>query len=236
MAGQSDAAQIKTVSAEYPSSERSFDSDSNLAGTSQKTQAKAQDSTAGQEKIDGEKTFNETLVQTGEEAVSATESLSAKTDSKDMPVELRQTAQGDGTDGKKTPDETLVQTGEETLNTAQSESAKLRDSIKGLRRVDLSSSLKPADAVSQNGTQGLAAKTDSKDVAAQPKETPQDTEIAEKANTAVAGGNQTEAGEKVVGQQGLPGGPWRFDFPMEDFRSRTDASVSGEVELRRIFA
>ena len=83
VAGQSDAAQIKTVAAEYPSSERSFDSDSNLADTSQKIQAKAQASTAGQEKIDGEN-FNETLVQTGEEAVSATESLSAKTDSKDM--------------------------------------------------------------------------------------------------------------------------------------------------------
>ena len=230
VAGQSDAAQIKTVSAEYPSSERSFDSDSNLAGTSQKTQAKAQDSTAGQEKIDGEKTFNETLVQTGEEAVSATESLSAKTDSKDMPVELRQTAQGDGTGGKKTPDETLVQTGEEAVTAGESLSAKSRDSIKGFeQRVDLSNSVKTADAVSQNGTQAIAAKTDSKDVAAEPKETSQGMEMAGKANTAVAGGNQAEAGGKAVGQQGFSGVPLRFDFPMEDFRSQDDASVSGEV-------
>ena len=123
----------------------------------------------------------------------------------------------------------MVQTGEEAVSAAESLSAKSRDSIEGFeQRVDLSTSVKPADAVSQNGTQAIAAKTDSKDIPAEPKETSQGMEMAGKADTAVAGENQAEAGGKMVSQQEFPGGPLRFGFPMEDFRSQDDASVSGE--------
>ena len=186
-ARQSEAARIKTVEAEYPSNERSFDSGPNLAGTSQKIQAKPQAPATGQEKItvelqqlspsvgtDGKATPNETLVQTGQEAIPAAESLSSKsrdsikgfeqrvdlsssvksadavpkneaqavaaeTDSKEIPVELRQTSQGVEVDGKTTPNETLVQTGEEAIPAAESLSSKSRDSIDGFeKRVDLS--------------------------------------------------------------------------------------------------
>ncbi len=53
-------------------------------------------------------------------------------------------------------------------------------------------------------------------------------ETAGKADAAVGSRNQAAAGEKMVSQQELPGGPWRFGLPMEGFTSQDDASVSGE--------
>ena len=60
------------------------------------------------------------------------------------------------------------------------------------------------------------------------EETSQGMEMAGKAASAVAGENQAEAGGKMVSQQEFSGVPLRFGFPMEDFRSQDDASVSGE--------
>ena len=196
VAGQSDAAQIKTVAAENPSSERSFDSDPNLADTSQKIQAKAPAPMTGQEKIT---------------------------------AEFRQTSPGGEIDGENTSNQTLIQTGEEEVPNAEPLSAKFSDSIEGLKqRVDLSTSVKPADAVPKNEAQAIAAQTDSKEIPVEPKETSQGMETAGKADTAVASLKQAEAGKTMVSQQELPGGPLRFGLPMEDFYSQDDASVSGE--------
>ena len=355
---QSEAAQIKTVEAENPSSERSFDSDRNLAGTSQKIQAKPPAPATGQEKmtvefqqtspgvgtdgkttpnetsvqtgdgairtaeslsskssdsieglkqrvdlsssvkpadavpkkdaqaiagatdskeipvelrqtsqgvqIDGKTTPNETSVQTGEKAIRTAESLSSKssdsvdgfeqrvdlsssvksadavpkkeaqaiaaeTDSKEIPVELRQTSQGVQIDGKTTPNETLVQTGEKAIPAAESLSSKSRDSIDGFeKRVDLSSSVKPADAFPQNGTQAVGAETDSKETPVELRQTSQGIEIAGKAVSAVAGEKPADAGGKMAGQQQVLDVPWGFGSPTEDVLSRTDASVFGE--------
>jgi len=272
---QSEAAQIKTVEAEYPSSERSFDRDPNLAGASQENQAKAPAQTTGQEKItvelqqtspgvgtDGKTTPNETQVQTGEEAITAAESLSSKsrdsidgfeqrmdlsasvksadavpkndaqatvaaTDSKEIPVELRQTSQGVEIGEKTTPKETLVQAGEEAIPAAESLTSKSRDSIKGFeQRVDLSSSVKQGDALPQNGPQAVAAKTDSKETPVELRQASQGIEIAGKAVSAVAGEKQAEAGGKMAGQQQvLDDVPSGFGSPREDVLSRTDASV-----------
>jgi flagellar hook-length control protein FliK len=196
VAEQSDAARIKTVAAEYPSSERSFDGDPNLADTSQKIQAKAPASTIRQDKI--------------------TE-------------EFQQTSQAVESDGKKTPDETSVRTGEEAGTAAESLSGKSSDSVEGFdRRVDLSTSVKPAGAVPQNGTQGIAAKTDSKETQVELGQATQGEETAGKAASVVAGESQAAAGGKMVSQQEFPAGPLRFGFPMEDVHSQDDASVSGE--------
>jgi flagellar hook-length control protein FliK len=271
---QSEAAQIKTVEAEYPSNERSFDSGPNLAGTSQKIQAKPQAPATGQEKMtvefqqtapgvgtDGKTTPKETLVQTGQEAIPAAESLSSKsrdsikgfeqrvdlsssvksadavpkneaqavaaeTDSKEIPVELRQTSQGVEADGKTTPNETLVQTGEEAIPAAESLSSKSRDSIDGFeKRVDLSSSVKPADAFPPNGTQTVGAKTDSKETPVELRQTSQGIEIAGKAVSAVAGEKPADTGGKMASQQQVPDVPWGFGSPTEDVLSRTNASV-----------
>src|SRR5208337_3099169 len=101
-----------------------------------------------------------------------------------------------GIDVQKAPE---TPTGEEEVPNAEPLSAKLSDSIEGLKqRVDLSTSVKPADAVPKNEARAIAAQTDSKEIPVEPKETSQGMETAGKAYTAVASRNQADAGEATV--------------------------------------
>ena len=181
--------------------------------------------------------LHETSVRTGEEAITAAESLSSTSRDSiegfeqrvDLSASLKSADAVPKNEAQAVAAKTEVRTGEEAITAAESLSSISRDSIEGFeRRMDASASAKSTDAVPQNGTGAVAAKTDSKETPAELRQTSQVIETAGKAASAVAGENQAEAGGKMAGQQQVPDAPWGFGSPTADVLSRTDASFFGE--------
>src|SRR5208283_4889657 len=234
------AARIKTVAAEFPSSERSFDSNPNRAPVpSQETQAKAPAPATGHEKIrsqsgetlpgvenDGKAaSANQILGDSGGKAVPAAETLAGKlrdsieakaeaiatkTDPEEIPVALRETLPGVENDGK-------AASANQILGDSVGKAVPAAETLAG----------KLSDSIEAKA-EAIATKTDPEEIPVALRETLPGVENDGKAASAVVSEIPAEAGSKMVSQPESPLGRWLLGYSTEDFNSRADQSIFGE--------
>jgi hypothetical protein len=240
IAEQTEASQIKTVEAEFPSSERSFDGNPNReAVPSSEIQAKAPAPATGHEKIQaqsGETTpgvendgktasASQILGNTVEKAVPAAESPAGKlsdsieakagatvtkTDPEEIPVELQETPPGVENDGK-------TASASQILGKTGEKAVPAAESPAG----------KLSDSIEAE-VGATVTKTDPEEIRAELRETTPGVVNDAKAASSVVREIPVEAGGNMASEPESPLWPWRLGYSTEDFNPRADPSVFGK--------
>ncbi len=247
IAEQTEAARIKTVGAEFPSGERSFDSDPNRAEVlSQESYTKTQAATTGFEKIqalpgensrsneiDGKASANQTLGNSGKmsdsiEGLDHREDLSTAAQSED-PVPGNE-AQVFAT---KSHSEEIPAELRETSQSVESEgkAASENEILGNIEEKAVPAAEPLAGKLSdllKAKAEAISVKTDPDKIQAELRETPQGVENDGKAASAVVRENPAEAGGTTVSQPESPPWSWRFGYTTDDFNPRADLSVFQE--------
>jgi flagellar hook-length control protein FliK len=245
IAEQTEAARIKTVGAEFPSGERSFDSDPNRAEVlSQESYTKTQAATTGFEKIQALPGENSRSNEIDGKAASANQTsgnsgkMSDSIEGLDHREDLSTAAQSEdpvpGNEARvlatKPHSEEIPAELRETSQSVESEgNAASENEIlgnAGEKAVPASEPLagKLSDLLKVK-TEAISVKTDPDKIQAELRETPQGVENDGKAASAVVRENPAGAGGTTVSQPESPPWSWRFGYTTDDFNPGADLSV-----------